>query len=207
MPKRNAPKSEWTDPAAPTELLGDLNARDGDLFLSMKDSIDELGTLGIAVTRSVDCRTFEFHGENRELTAIARAAYRLGHETLEAVVVRGEVEQLLSKLAGAFQSANVRQRDKARRDAAFLQLYAARLANGPVCIKSLSADCGIKRSTGYGIVSRFNESIDQQAHELRRVHSLSRREIVDALLKSNDGRPGVTRDTIEKAIGEVRKNK
>jgi hypothetical protein len=208
MTKGKASRDTWIDPDAPTELLGDVNARLNDLFMRIKDSIDELSAFGVDVSLSNDGPTYQLRGASRELTAVARAAYSLGYDYRDLLFLRCEFEGLLAKLGGTLKSVQSRQRTKTQRDNAFLKLYADKLAQGPVSIESLCREVGIKRATGYGILSRFNESLDQQAHAMRRAQPrIASRQIVDALLEQRAGQPGITRETIEKAIGENRRKK
>jgi hypothetical protein len=208
MSKNKKPKNEWTDPNAPTGLLGELNARINDLFISIKESIDELSAFGVEVSLSSDGPTYQFRGATGKLTAVAMAAYRLGYDYRESLSLRSEFEGLLAKLGGTLKSAQSRRRTKTQRDDAFLKLYAEKLAQGPVSIKSLCQEAGIKRATGYAILSQFNESLDEQSHALRRAQPrIPSRQIVDALLEQRAGQPGVTRETIEKAIGESHRKK
>jgi hypothetical protein len=206
MPAKKRRREEWIDPRAPTELIGELAARCSDLEDFIRDSIEVLSRLGVEVVLSDEAETYELRCRNREVVKIARDAYDLGYSFMELKALRHDLDLLLAKHAGSWRSAASRTKTKQRRDAEFLQAYATRMKEeGRVEIKTLAEEIGVGKSTAYSIVQNLSEFLENEARRLRHQQPrLPRRAVVDSLVERHGDRPGVNRQTVEKAIAGVK---
>lgn len=205
MPAKKRCRKEWLDPRAPTELIGEVAARCSDLEEVVRDRADELTLLGVEVALSVEAETYELRCRNRDAAKIAQSAYDLGYAFMELKAVRQELDLLLSKHAGSFKSAASRTKTKQKRDAEFLEAYATRMKQGRVRIQTLADEIGVKKTKAYSIVQEFEEPLGEEARDLRAQQPrLSRKAIVSVLVDKHRGRPGINRQTVEKALADLK---
>lgn len=205
MPAKKRRREKWIDPRAPTELIGDLAARCSDLEDVVRASIEALSRLGVEVVLSDEAETYELRCRNREVVKIARDAYDLGYSFMELKALRHDLDLLLAKHAGSFKSAASRTKTKQKRDAEFLEAYATRMKQGRVKIQTLADEIGVKKSKAYSIVQEFEEPLGEEARDLRAQQPrLSRKAIVSVLVDKHRGRPGINRQTVEKALAYLK---
>lgn len=206
MPAKKKRREEWIDPRAPTELTGELAAVCGDMEELIRDRLEDLSLLGVRAVFNNEWGGYEFSGRDQDGTKIARYAYEVGFCLMQLKSVRGELDLLLSKQGGILRSAESRTITKQRRDAEFLQAYATLMEEeGRVEIKTLAKERGVGKSAAYSILQNLNEFLEEEARRLRRQQPrLPRRAVIDTLLEKHGSRPGVNRQTIEKAISRLK---
>lgn len=205
MPAKRKRRAEWMDPGAPTELTGELAAVCSDLEGALRDCVQELSLLGVEAVPSSEPDGYEFPRRDHDLTKIARHAYELGSCFMQWKSLQHELDLLLSKHAGILKSAESRTITRQRRDDEFLKVYATRMKDGGVTMKTLAAEMRVGKSVAYDIVRELNEFLDAEARRLRlQQPGLPREELVAVLVTKHGSRPGVNRQTIEKAIAGLK---
>lgn len=213
MARKTKPKTEWIDPDAPTELLGELAAEESDLvYYHIPACAEELAKLGVRVawldeTDETPAR-YVFSSDNSELRKIAEEAYQIGTCYQQTLALRQERESLDKKRPGTINSAKVRGGTSREKAALVLKEYAELAERGEKEIrKKLFARPNMTRSIVNRAISGLNTRIEEAAARLEnKTRGLSfDNKVAQIVERHADSIPGLTEATVRIALKPKRR--
>jgi hypothetical protein len=199
-------RDEWLDPAAPSEATGEAAAIASDLaYFHIPQLIEQLEALGV-VTEWLEkpedgAPRYVFSASNKSLARAVQFGYEIGICREQAKACLRELDTLTKGLKGADVSAKNRRKKMEDDEDRLLRYYAARVADGETSIDRIVAGVQMKRSTGRKHITRFDERIREEASRLKKNSpGITIPVLVGKLVERFDGSPGVTPETVHRAL-------
>jgi hypothetical protein len=212
MSKKKNPREEWTDPGAPTELIGETNAvlQDCDFFFQ-RHEIENLADLGVYAEWMKESDDepahYQFTADETRVIRIAKAAYSLGRLERDAHAYREYLDELLDNHSNNQKSSRKRRKTSDEDRDRVISAWAGMLKTGDVCMKTLAKDVEFSKKKVYRLVGDFKKELRKAARLYKTGDpSVSNDQIEDWIVKQfSASTAGVTRLTVREALKRDRR--